>query len=81
MSAVKPGIGRTELTEGWASRIQTVVEIIAGRRGRKAQRAGLTSVLLDAAGPAPTAADYNKVVSDLNTLAARYNELLEQVQD
>ena len=75
----KPGIGKTELSLAWAERLQAVVEIMAGRRGRSADLMAVTAAKTAAA--SPTTAEFNKVVDDLNAMKKRFNDLLNQVQD
>ena len=79
MKQSKPGIGKTELSVVWAQRLQTVVEIMAGRRDRKTDPMGVTATKTAAA--SPTTAEFNKVVDDLNAMKKRFNDLLDQVQD
>ena len=79
MKQIKPGIGKAELSITWAQRIQTVVEIMAGRRGSKTDLMAVTA--LKTAAASPTTAEFNKVVDDLNAMKKRFNDLLDQVQD
>lgn len=74
----KPGIGADFLSRGWAQRITECVEVLMGRR---AGRVGRMTVTAQKVTTTPTAAEYNALVDDLRQHAARFNELLEQVQD
>lgn len=75
----KPGIGKTELSLSWAQKLQEVVEIMAGRRGRSVDPMAVTATKTAAA--SPTAAEFNRAVDDLNGFKKRFNDLLNQVQD
>lgn len=78
MSSEKPGIGRDYNTRTWAERVTLCLDAVMGRKSRKARQVRLTAVEVTTT---PTAAEFNAVVADLNTIKARYNELLQQVQD
>lgn len=73
----KPGIGRPDLTQTWAQRISECIEVVMGRRG-KTQPMVVTAQKVTTT---PTAAEFNALVDDLRQHAARFNELLKQVQD
>lgn len=75
----KPSVNSGYLTLPWAQRISEAVEIIMGRRtGRRVSAPIVTATKITAA---PSAADYNKLVDDLLAMRARFEELLDQVQD
>ena len=74
----KPGIATADLSLGWAERLTTCVEVLMGRRGGRVERMAVTAAKVTAA---PTAAEFNAVVDDLNAMKARFNELLDQLQD
>ena len=78
MSRPKPGLGKVEPTVSFLTRLSQCVEVLMGRRGGRTAPMAVTAAPVSAG---PTAAEFNKVVDDLRQHAARFNELLEQVQD
>lgn len=78
MSKPKPGLGKVEASVPFLTRLAQCVEVMMGRRGK-------TGPMVVTAQPttavSPTGPEFNKVVDDLRQHAARFNELLEQVQD
>ena len=73
----KPALGDPVLNASWAARVTRALEVVMGRFGKT----GKVAVTASAVSSTPTAADFNKVVDDLNNIKATVNKLLDQVQD
>ena len=84
--AKKPGIPRPE-DKSFGERLKQVVETIMGRRGSKTSKMTALTATRARTTPAiigmdrPTAAEYNALRADVDTLRIRLNTLLDQVGD
>lgn len=63
----------------FGEKVKQCIERIMGRRGSKVTK--LTGLNAQELTSAPTAADYNTLRTDLDTLRVRFNALLDQVED
>lgn len=80
MAVRKPGIPTTSLnSKAFLDGIRICLEIIMGRRSGKAK--ALTELKSKDVSVAPTAADYNNVVSDIETIKTKINEIIGRLQD
>jgi len=64
---------------GFAAAAKECLERIMGRRGGRTEK--VPAIALDTLTSAPTAADFNTLMAAHETLRARFNDLLDQLED